>query len=196
MCGIAAIINLSPNADPVSSEDLDRMSYSLRRRGPDGSGIWVNNNKEIGLGSRRLSPQDARPIANQPVWTINRTVGVVLNGEIYNHPELRRDLQSRGCAFQTNSGTEVLASGSQEYGREILNKIQGQFAFIAYHAGNLEKFSEKHIGNIRIGPLNRDNGLASGGILMGSKPHWGREPASKPSGLYPSMLSVSSAFGS
>jgi len=132
MCGIAAIINLSPLAPPVAEEDLRIMQYQLRGRGPDSSGIWIESDRTIGFGIRRLSTQDARPIANQPVWSFDRSVVVIFNGEIYNHPELREELEDKGCVFKTRSDTEVLANGFRVYGKEILQKIQGQFAFAAF----------------------------------------------------------------
>lgn len=138
MCGIAAIINISSDASRVFWRDLKIMNHSLSGRGPDASGIWIDEEGTIGLGNRRLSTQDARAIANQPMWSVGNSVVVTLNGEIYNHVELRKELEAQGYHFRTNSDTEVLANGFQEYGKEILQKIKGQFAFVAYNTGNKE----------------------------------------------------------
>ena len=96
MCGIAAIINVSPSALSVVHEDLEMMADAMVGRGPDAGGVWVSDNKRIGVTCRRLSTQDARTIANQPLLTNDKSVVVVLNGEIYNHNELRIDLEKNG----------------------------------------------------------------------------------------------------
>ena len=132
MCGIAAILNISPRANSIEKSELGIMADAMLGRGPDAGGIWLSEEKEVGITCRRLSTQDARPIANQPLLNNEQSVAVVLNGEIYNHNELRDDLEKRGCAFRTRSDTEVLANGYHVYGRGILNKIKGQFAFVAY----------------------------------------------------------------
>ena len=102
-------------------------------RGPDASGWWISGDSSIGLANTRLSTQDARSIANQPLWTADGSVVVTLNGEIYNHPELRKELEKQGCSFRTTSDTEVLGNGFLVYGKDILQKIKGQFAFAAYN---------------------------------------------------------------
>ena len=136
MCGIGAIINISLAAPLVERSDLEMMSHSMKGRGPDADGIWVSNEYAIGMTCRRLSTQDARAIANQPVFTHDQTVVTVLNGEIYNCNELRDELKKKGCVFHTRSDTEVLANGYKIYGVDVLNKIHGQFAFVAYDKRN------------------------------------------------------------
>ena len=92
MCGIAAIIATTGNAAAIDPSVLDRMGDSLAGRGPDASGIWIAPDARVALLNRRLATQDARPIAHQPCWSHDRRVVAVMNGEIYNHPELRPTL--------------------------------------------------------------------------------------------------------
>src|SRR3989344_739019 len=103
MCGIAAIIAITPDAPGVDRTVLERMAVSLASRGPDASGIWVSPDSRVGLLNRRLATQDARPIANQPCWSHDRAVVAVMNGEIYNHRALRAELEGRGCVFATHN---------------------------------------------------------------------------------------------
>lgn len=138
MCGIGAIINLSDSSAPVEKGDLQKMIQVLSGRGPDATGWWISEDRSVGLANTRLSTQDARPIANQPLWNLEKSVVVTLNGEIYNHPELRGELERKGCSFRTKSDTEVLANGFRVYGKEVLQKIKGQFAFAAYNVKTRE----------------------------------------------------------
>jgi len=109
------------------------MTERLRHRGPDGDGLWVEGH--CGLGHRRLAIIDpgggAQPLANE-----TGEVVVTFNGEIYNHRELRRWLESCGHSFRTNADTEVLVHGYEECGREILSRLNGMFAFAIRDARN------------------------------------------------------------
>ena len=138
MCGITAIINISPSAACVESNKLNIMADTLKGRGPDAGGIWLSEDMSIGLTCRRLSTQDEREIANQPVLTNDGTVVAIMNGEIYNHRALKADLENRGCSFRTRNDTEVLANGFKEYGKDVLQKIHGQFAFVVYNTVSRE----------------------------------------------------------
>lgn len=132
MCGIAAIIALTEAAPPVDRDVLSRMAKTLAGRGPDASGIWISQDARVGLLNRRLSTQDARPIANQPCWSCDRSAVAVMNGEIYNHRELRAELEREGCFFATNNDTEVLANAYMIWGRGVLSRLKGQFAFVCF----------------------------------------------------------------
>ena len=133
MCGIGAIIVTTSNAPAIDSGVLDRMSESLASRGPDASGVWISDDLRVALLNRRLATQDARSIANQPCWSHDRAVVAVMNGEIYNHRSLRAELELQGCIFLTNNDTEVLANAYFVWGREMLHRLQGQFAFVCYN---------------------------------------------------------------
>ena len=105
------------------------MTDALAHRGPDGHGYHVDEDNRIFLGHRRLAIIDIGGGA-QPMWNEDQTVGVVFNGEIYNHVELRRLLEDRGHRFQSDhSDTEVLVHGYEEWGTELPLRLNGMFAF-------------------------------------------------------------------
>src|SRR2546429_786687 len=128
MCGIAGWANLDPRTPPPDGgEDLLRsMCDRMHHRGPDSEGYLIDDG--IALGMRRLAIIDLLT-GEQPVFNQDRTVAVVLNGEIYNYRELRADLETRGHKFRSESDTEVLPHLYDEYGRDMVNHINGMFAF-------------------------------------------------------------------
>ncbi len=127
MCGIAGIVRRVPTG--VSVDSLGRMAASIRHRGPDGYGFYVG--QRVGFAHVRLSVVDiaggAQPLANE-----DGQVVVTYNGEIYNHPELRRELEEKGHVFRTRCDTEVLVHGYEEWGVNLLDRLNGQFAFAIY----------------------------------------------------------------
>ncbi len=129
MCGISGIINVAGDALGVTQIELKTMAGTLEGRGPDAEGIWLHKGGLAGLVNRRLATQDARSIANQPLYSSDGKVVCVLNGEIYNHGELRNELKAKGCIFKTLNDTEVLANGFAVWGADVLERIKGQFAF-------------------------------------------------------------------
>ncbi|RME50881.1 MAG: asparagine synthase (glutamine-hydrolyzing) [Caldilineae bacterium] len=121
MCGICGI------AGPGAGETLvRRMTAAIAHRGPDGEGFYTAEG--VALGHRRLSIIDLET-GDQPMGNERGTVWVVYNGEIYNFPALRRELEGRGHRFRTRSDTEVLVHGYEEYGLDILPRLDGIFAF-------------------------------------------------------------------
>src|SRR6266513_3045683 len=128
MCGIAGF---------VGAGDLDvlrHMTDALRHRGPDGEGLWMDEDSRVFLGFRRLSIIDLEGGA-QPMWTSlctkcgRQQLGVVFNGEIYNHAELRAELKQRGHIFTTDhSDTEVLLHGYGEWGDTFVERLNGMWA--------------------------------------------------------------------
>ena len=128
MCGIAGIINCE-RTKKIEIEDLRKMTDSIRHRGPDDEGFYINNN--VGLGFRRLSIIDLNT-GSQPISNENETVWVIMNGEIYNYKELRSELQSKSHQFKSTSDTEVLVHLYEEYGIEFVKKIKGMFAFALF----------------------------------------------------------------
>jgi len=108
------------------------MTAAMVHRGPDDEGIWHDQSKAVYLGHRRLSIIDIAGGA-QPMWSADGTQGVVFNGEIYNHMELRRELEKEGHVFKTDhSDTEVLLHGFREWGSELPDKLNGMWAFAIY----------------------------------------------------------------
>ncbi|MBL9090981.1 MAG: asparagine synthase (glutamine-hydrolyzing) [Planctomycetaceae bacterium] len=124
MCGIAGIL-FRDAARPVAVETLHRLGDAIRHRGPDDDGYFVAPG--IGLVHRRLAIIDLDG-GRQPIGNEDDSMQVVFNGEIYNFPELRRDLQSRGHVFRTQTDTEVLVHLYEECGERLVEKLRGMFA--------------------------------------------------------------------
>ena len=94
MCGIAGIYNL--NSEKLNIDDLIKMTDSMIHRGPDGGGVWISSDNKVGLGHRRLSIIDLSEKANQPMSNEDGTIRLTYNGEIYNHAEIRKELEEIG----------------------------------------------------------------------------------------------------
>jgi asparagine synthase (glutamine-hydrolysing) len=134
MCGIAGFIGFG------SRHDLEAMTAALSHRGPDGSGLWVSEHPRVFLGHRRLSIIDLEGGA-QPMWDAAGEIGVVYNGEIYNHIELRRALEAAGHQFRTShSDTEVLVHGYRQWGEDLPGRLNGMFAFAIYDSARRRLF--------------------------------------------------------
>ena len=129
MCGIAGIARSTPGG--VTVEPLARMAAALRHRGPDGYGFYTG--ARVGFAHTRLSIVDVAG-GGQPLANEDGQVVITFNGEVYNHPELRRELEARGHVFRTRSDTEVLVHAYEEWGADMLRRLNGQFAF-AIHDG-------------------------------------------------------------
>ena len=125
MCGIAGIIDRS---EPDPGGALGRMLARIVHRGPDGEGTHVSKSDGLAIGMRRLSIIDLEG-GTQPIWNEDHTVAVVFNGEIYNYPELRAELESKGHVFRTHSDTEVLVHLYEETGIEMTKRLRGMFGF-------------------------------------------------------------------
>jgi len=123
MCGICGQFNFG-NLAPVRRADLEAMTKSIVHRGPDDEGYFIAG--PLGFGFRRLSIIDLAG-GHQPMSDQEESVWVVFNGEIYNFPELKRELQSHGHTFRTNSDTEVIIHGYKQWGDEVLNRLNGMF---------------------------------------------------------------------
>ena len=124
MCGIVGVCDLG-GAPPVDEATLRRMLGTIRHRGPDEFGIYLD--EHVGLGNARLSIID--PITGQqPIGNEDGSLWIVFNGEVFNHPELRRELEARGHQFSTTSDTEVVLHAYEEYGPGCLSRFNGQFA--------------------------------------------------------------------
>jgi asparagine synthase (glutamine-hydrolysing) len=123
MCGICGQYNFGSDA-PVLRHDLQRMTRSIAHRGPDDEGYHIAG--PLGLGFRRLSIIDLAG-GHQPMADREETTWVVFNGEIYNFPELKRELESFGHVFRTKSDTEVIVHGYKQWGDDVLNHLNGMF---------------------------------------------------------------------
>ncbi len=123
MCGICGQYNYLDDR-PVQDMPLRRMAQAVAHRGPDDTGFFLSG--PIGLGFRRLSIIDLDG-GHQPMSDREQTVWVVFNGEIYNFPELRRELESLGHVFRTRSDTEVIIHGYRQWGADVLEHLSGMF---------------------------------------------------------------------
>jgi asparagine synthase (glutamine-hydrolysing) len=128
MCGIYGQYNFRTDR-PIVQQELREATRTLAHRGPDDEGYYVE--RGLGLGFRRLSIIDLAG-GHQPMSDAHETVWVIFNGEIYNFIELRRELESRGHVFQTNSDTEVIVHGYKEWGDEVLSRLNGMFGLAVW----------------------------------------------------------------
>ncbi len=135
MCGISGILNLT--GAPVDKDLLVKMNDTLSHRGPDDSGYYLDQN--IGLGHRRLSIIDLNT-GQQPIYNEDNTIVVVFNGEIYNFKELRERLRSKGHQFFTQTDTEVIIHGYEQWGTACVKRFRGMFAFALWDANKKELF--------------------------------------------------------
>lgn len=125
MCGIAGVLYTDQHR-PAETSTLRAMGNAIAHRGPDGAGIFRSRN--LGMIHRRLAIIDLEG-GNQPIANEDGSINVVFNGEIYNYPELREQLISRGHQFRTHSDTEVLVHLYEEYGDDLVRHLRGMFAF-------------------------------------------------------------------
>lgn len=129
MCGIAGILSKSPS---LQSHVIENMTAALKHRGPDAQGIFINQDHTVALGHRRLSILDLSESANQPMYSADGRYVIVFNGEIYNFKSIRANLVSEGHSFLTNSDTEVLITAFYAWGINMLDRLNGMFAFAIY----------------------------------------------------------------
>ncbi|HYX29509.1 MAG TPA: asparagine synthase (glutamine-hydrolyzing) [Pyrinomonadaceae bacterium] len=123
MCGITGIVR--SDGAPVDRELLARMNEAIRHRGPDEDGFYFNDG--VALAMRRLAIIDLKS-GQQPIHNADRTKWIVYNGEIYNYRELRKDLETRGHRFYTDSDTEAIVHAYDEYGTDCPKYLRGMFA--------------------------------------------------------------------
>jgi asparagine synthase (glutamine-hydrolysing) len=126
VCGISGLVCLDGELSPDVSAAITAMTDQLFHRGPDGEGCF--STPWVALGHRRLAIID-RAGGDQPIPNEDRTAWIVFNGEIYNHRELRRDLEARGHRFRTQSDTEAIVHAYDEYGDACVERLDGMFAF-------------------------------------------------------------------
>jgi asparagine synthase (glutamine-hydrolysing) len=126
MCGIVGQWNRTAS---VNATLFDAMRDTLTHRGPDGFGTHLTNDQLLALGHRRLSFLDLGENGQQPLSNEDGTIWTTFNGEIYNYLELRAELKDRGHVFKSQSDTEVLVHGYEEWGSNLPSKLKGMFAF-------------------------------------------------------------------
>ena len=160
MCGIAGMIGRE--GETITDEQVRRMTNTIVHRGPDDEGIFAKSN--VGLGMRRLSIIDLSG-GSQPIYNEDRTVAVVFNGEIYNFPELRKDLEGRGHRFYTHTDTEVIAHLYEEMGADCVKNLRGMFAIALYD----ERQHSLLLARDRLGKKPLHYAWHGGQLLFGSE---------------------------
>jgi len=165
MCGIAGWANLDTNKPSQNTSEavLHLMCERMKHRGPDSEGLWIENG--VALGMRRLSIIDLHT-GEQPIYSEDKSIVVVMNGELYNFREVRTDLEKRGHKFETNSDTEILPHLYEEYGEAMLEQINGMFTFALWDK-NKKKLL---IARDRFGEKPLYYGVFDGKLIFASEP--------------------------
>lgn len=139
MCGLSGIFAYQDNAPSIQESELIAMRDSMIKRGPDGFGVWVSDDKRVGLAHRRLAILDLSARGTQPMISSCGRYQIVFNGEIYNYQELRKDLIKSGHKLKSNSDTEVILELFAKYGIKTFSFLRGMFAIAIWdiHANKL-----------------------------------------------------------
>ena len=142
MCGIVGFTNKITDADAV----IEKMMEAIRHRGPDDGGKYIDEN--IAMGFRRLSIIDLST-GSQPIFNEDNSMVLTFNGEIYNYQSLRDELIKAGHIFKTNTDSEVLLHGYEEWGKDLLPKLRGMFAFVIWDKDKKELFGARDFFGIK-----------------------------------------------
>jgi len=160
VCGIAGLIGRPE--ETVEAGEVHRMCQTIVHRGPDDEGTYTSG--PVGLGMRRLSIIDLSG-GHQPIHNEDKTVWLVFNGEIYNFPELRRELEARGHRFYTNTDTEMIVHLYEEMGANCVKKLRGMFAIALYD----ERKRSLLLARDRLGKKPLHYALHQGRLFFGSE---------------------------
>ncbi|MEX0729671.1 MAG: asparagine synthase (glutamine-hydrolyzing) [Aquisalimonadaceae bacterium] len=165
MCGLVGVIQGCTGA-PATAAVIQRMLAPLAKRGPDGEGLWTDDELGVGLGHRRLAVLDLSEQGAQPMLSPSRRFVVVYNGEIYNHRALGRELEALGWRFRGHSDTEVLIAAIEQWGLEqAVPLLRGMFAFAVLDRGE----GVLHLVRDRLGIKPLYYGHVDGAFVFGSE---------------------------
>ncbi len=142
MCGFAGFTGYLENGKDVLTDMMNKIVH----RGPDSAGQYIDDKAYMGF--RRLSIIDLDN-GSQPMFNEDRKIVITFNGEIYNHMELREELIAKGHIFANNSDTEVLIHAYEEYGRDMLNRLRGMFAFVIWDSEKETIFAARDFFGIK-----------------------------------------------
>ncbi|MBE6827075.1 MAG: asparagine synthase (glutamine-hydrolyzing) [Ruminococcaceae bacterium] len=145
MCGFVGYVNAEENRE-LNQKIIKSMADRIVHRGPDQDDYYVDD--EVSLGFRRLSIIDLEG-GSQPITNEDDSKVLVFNGEIYNYQSIREELIAKGHIFKTRSDSEVLLHGYEEYGKELLNKLRGMFAFVIWDSKAKKLFGARDIFGIK-----------------------------------------------
>jgi len=146
MCGIAGIFNYHSSLEASDEQNVKKMLSLIHHRGPDESGVYMDKN--LSIGSVRLSIVDLAS-GQQPMCDDSGRYWIVYNGEIFNYPELKAELEKKGVKFRTNCDTEIVVQMYAHYGPACLSKFNGQFAFCIWDKHKRELFLARDRVGIR-----------------------------------------------
>ena len=133
MCGIAGILTYRQTNAPVNRDELLKIRDAMAARGPDGAGLWINDDGRVGLAHRRLAIIDLEG-GRQPMSSADGKTWIVFNGEIYNFKQLRQELTGAGHIFRSQSDSETIVHAYEEYGEDFVLKLDGMFAIAVWDA--------------------------------------------------------------
>lgn len=139
MCGIAGIFSTGA---PISVTALQDALTKLHHRGPDHQGVWSASHKRVGLGNARLRIMDLST-GDQPIANEDGSIHAVVNGELYDFERIRDELEAKGHRFATRSDSEIVIHLYEEYGRECLHHLRGEFALILWDERNQTLFAAR-----------------------------------------------------
>ncbi|MCD7774543.1 MAG: asparagine synthase (glutamine-hydrolyzing) [Clostridiales bacterium] len=145
MCGFVGFLNETPDSE-TNNKTVRAMADRIAHRGPDQDDYYVDDN--MSLGFRRLSIIDLEG-GSQPIYNEDKTLVLVYNGEIYNYQSLRQELVSKGHEFYTNTDSEVILHGYEEYGKDLLPRLRGMFAFVIWDKKSKKLFGARDIFGIK-----------------------------------------------
>ncbi len=143
MCGFVGFTNYIDNSNKVLGEMMDKIIH----RGPDSEGRYID--EQIAMGFRRLSIIDITDSGDQPIFNEDKSKILLFNGEIYNYRDIRTDLEEKGHIFTTNTDSEVLLHGYEQYGEKFLDKLRGMFAFVIWDKNTQELFGARDFFGIK-----------------------------------------------
>lgn len=143
MCGFVGFTNHIDNSNRVLGEMMDK----IKHRGPDSEGRYID--EDIAIGFHRLSIIDISASGDQPIYNEDKSMVLFFNGEIYNYRDIRTELVEKGHAFRTNTDSEVLVHGFEEYGEKLLDKLRGMFAFVIWNKDTRELFGARDFFGIK-----------------------------------------------
>lgn len=158
MCGFCGFTGQIATPEEI----LEKMKNKIIHRGPDSGGSHIDNG--IAMGFRRLSFVDLEG-GSQPIYNETKDMVITFNGEIYNHHEIREELEAKGHVMGSRADTEVLIHGYEEWGEDILQKLRGMFAFVIWDKKNETLFGARDFFGIK--PFYYT--LADGNLIYGSE---------------------------
>ena len=143
MCGFVGFVGEVEDREQV----LTNMMNTIVHRGPDSEGKYVD--EDAALGFRRLSIIDLSAVGDQPLYNEDRTLVLTFNGEIYNYQELRKELVEAGHVFTSNTDSETLIHGYEQWGEKLVDRLRGMYAFVIWDTQKKKMFGARDIFGIK-----------------------------------------------